>query len=59
MMREQQPEIHEMVRQSVPCGRLGTPQEIANAAVWLASPRAGWVNGAALIVDGGQSRAIR
>jgi len=59
MMREQQPEIYEMVRQSVPSGRLGTPKEIADAAVWLVSPRAGWVNGAALVVDGGQSKAIR
>jgi len=59
MMREQQPEIYEMVRQSVPSGRLGTPKEIADAAVWLVSPRAGWVNGVALVVDGGQSKAIR
>jgi len=59
MMREHRPEIYEMVRQSVPSGRLGTPEEIANAAVWLVSPRAGWVNGAALVVDGGQSKAIR
>jgi len=59
MMREQQPEIYETVRQSVPAGRLGTPREIADAAVWLVSPRAGWVNGAALVVDGGQSKGIR
>jgi len=59
MMREQQPEIYEMVRQSVPSGRLGTPEEIADAAVWLVSPRAAWVNGASVVVDGGQSKAIR
>jgi 3-oxoacyl-[acyl-carrier protein] reductase len=59
MMREHQPEIYDMVRQSVPSRRLGTPKEIADAAVWLVSPRAGWVNGAALVVDGGQSKAIR
>jgi len=58
-MREHQPDIYEMVRQTVPTGRLGTPQEIADAAVWLVSPRAGWVNGASLVVDGGQSKAIR
>ncbi len=59
MIREHQPEVYKMVRQSVPSGRLGTPKEIADAAVWLVSPRAGWVNGAALVVDGGQSKAIR
>ena len=59
MIRDDSPELYEMVRQSVPAGRLGTPKEVADAAVWLASPRAGWVNGAALVVDGGQSKAIR
>jgi len=59
MMREHQPDIYEMARQSVPSGRLGTPKEIADAAVWLVSSRAGWVNGASLLVDGGQSKGIR
>lgn len=59
MMQEQNPSIYEMARQSVPSGRLGTPEEVADAAVWLVSPRAGWVNGASLVVDGGQSKGIR
>lgn len=37
----------------VPLGRLGEPDDIAGAAVFLASERAGWVTGHCLFVDGG------
>ncbi|MBT4046713.1 MAG: SDR family oxidoreductase, partial [Rhodospirillaceae bacterium] len=36
-----------------PIGRLGTPEEIAAAAVWLCSDAASFVNGTAMTVDGG------
>jgi NAD(P)-dependent dehydrogenase (short-subunit alcohol dehydrogenase family) len=36
-----------------PMGRMGTPEEIAEAAVWLCSRRASFVTGHALAVDGG------
>jgi 3-oxoacyl-[acyl-carrier protein] reductase len=42
----------------IPLGRFGTPEEFANAAVFLCSPAAGFVNGIALSVDGGAARAI-
>ena len=41
----------------IPMGRFGTPEEFANAAVFLCSPAGGFINGVALPVDGGRIRA--
>ncbi|HEX6510218.1 MAG TPA: SDR family oxidoreductase, partial [Chloroflexota bacterium] len=38
-----------------PMGRLGTPEEIAKAAVYLASDDAAFVTGSALVIDGGMT----
>jgi 3-oxoacyl-[acyl-carrier protein] reductase len=37
----------------IPLGRLGTPQEIADAVAFLASPQAGYITGSELHVNGG------
>jgi NAD(P)-dependent dehydrogenase (short-subunit alcohol dehydrogenase family) len=42
-----------MILASIPAGRLGTPEEVAEAAVWLCSERASYVNGESMLVDGG------
>jgi NAD(P)-dependent dehydrogenase (short-subunit alcohol dehydrogenase family) len=43
----------EKLRRSHPVGRIGLPEEIAAAAVWLLSDQASFVTGAELAVDGG------
>jgi 3-oxoacyl-[acyl-carrier protein] reductase len=50
--------IAEFVKRELPFGRFGTPEEIADAVAFIASPRAAWITGATISVDGGQSRAF-
>lgn len=45
----------EQVISEEPIGRMGQPEEIANAVVWLCSDAAGFVVGHALVIDGGQT----
>ena len=42
-----------MIENHAPMGRVGDPKELAEAAVWLASDKAGFVTGHALVADGG------
>ncbi|MAW88834.1 MAG: oxidoreductase [Phyllobacteriaceae bacterium] len=51
-------EAWERRRQRMPIGRLGTPQDVANAAVFLASDEAGFITGDMLFVDGGITYAF-
>ena len=41
----------------IPVGRLGLPEEIARAAVFLASEEAGFITGSTLSINGGQNMA--
>lgn len=48
------PQLYNAILRSIPWGRLGTPEEVANAALFLCSDAASWVTGQTLSIDGGQ-----
>lgn len=52
--RTEAPALYQRTLEKIPFGRFGTPEEIAHAALFLASPFAGWITGQTLCVDGGQ-----
>jgi 3-oxoacyl-[acyl-carrier protein] reductase len=55
----QNPEFErDFISHDFPAGRLGRPEEVAYAVVMLTSPRASWITGACLPVDGAQGRSI-
>jgi NAD(P)-dependent dehydrogenase (short-subunit alcohol dehydrogenase family) len=47
------PQMVEMMNTRVPMGRIGEPEEVAAAAIWLCSDEASYITGHALPVDGG------
>ena len=50
---EKDPQVFERLAQWYPLGRVGEPEDVANAALFLASDEAAWITGATLLVDGG------
>ncbi len=53
------PEIYQSALARNPMGRMGRPEEVANAAVFLASPAASFITGTNLIVDGALTQRIQ
>jgi len=50
--------IAAFVERELPFGRFGSPDEVADVVTFLCSPRARWVSGACVVVDGAQGRAF-
>ena len=49
--------IDEFVRRELPFGRFGRAEEVGDVVAFVASPRASWVSGASIVVDGCQSKS--
>ena len=52
--KQNNPGLYESIKASIPAGRFGAPEEVANLAVYLASDAASWVTGQTIAADGGQ-----
>lgn len=48
------PQLYNAILKSIPFGRLGMPEEVADVVLFLASPAARWVTGQVIAIDGGQ-----
>ena len=53
--QQEDPEFFNEILAECPFGRMGTPEEVANLAVFLASDAARWITGQTITCDGGQS----
>jgi 3-oxoacyl-[acyl-carrier protein] reductase len=53
MVKKMPEKVLASMQEKVPLGRLGEPEDVANAYAWLASDEASYVNGAVISVDGG------
>jgi 3-oxoacyl-[acyl-carrier protein] reductase len=58
-VEERDPDLFRRMLSLNPTGRMGTPEEVANAVVFLASPRASFISGTNLVIDGALTQRVQ
>jgi 3-oxoacyl-[acyl-carrier protein] reductase len=59
ILEQSNPSLFKTMLERNPMGRMGTPEEVANAVVFLASPRASFITGTNLIIDGALTQRVQ
>jgi 3-oxoacyl-[acyl-carrier protein] reductase len=59
LIDQRMPDVYRQALDRNPTGRMGTPEEVANAVVFLASPRASFISGTNLICDGSMTQRVQ
>ncbi len=59
MIKGTNPKFYESTLRAIPCGRFGTPEEVARVVTFLASPAASLVTGANVVADNGFTKGVR
>lgn len=57
-LKEKPEEVEQFIKNELPIGRFGMPEEVANVVVFMCSEKASLLNGTSVPVDGGQSKSL-
>ena len=59
MIKQNMAALYEATLADIPCGRMGSAEEVADQVVFLASPRAAFTTGTNVVIDGGITKRIQ
>jgi 3-oxoacyl-[acyl-carrier protein] reductase len=56
-IKDNKSKVNKMIKQEVALGRFGTPEEVSNLVIFLASPKSSFITGSNFVIDGGQLKS--